>query len=67
MCAAIEKRIRPPVDAMNETGRLKTVGYCEDHLGILGPRPAYVYFKSALFACSSRSFEQMPNTLHRNF
>lgn len=44
----VEPGIKPLVDTMNATGRLKTIGSCEGHRTILGVRPPYVYFKGDL-------------------
>ena len=44
----VEPGIRPLVDSMNATGKLRTIGSCEGHKTILGVRPPYVYFKGDL-------------------
>lgn len=42
----IDEKVKPLVDAMNETGVITTVASCQGHFGGLFRRPPYVYFKA---------------------
>jgi hypothetical protein len=45
MKPTIEIGIKPLVDAMHATGRIRTIASCQGHWGLWWVRPAYVYFK----------------------
>lgn len=54
----IERGIRPLVIAMNNTGKLTTIGSCEGHWKLFHPWPPYVYFE-----CEVSFAERLSSTL----